>query len=327
MQMMSSALGKNMTPIPTKRRKLLRRSPSENTPPVRLTERDLAIIDAVYTYRALTTNQIQQLLFPVVTGGSVRGRLVHCQHRLKLLYHNGYLTRDERPTKLSEGRQALIYFLDKLGAQAIAAYRHVALEELDWRPRDNTAGASHLFLDHLLHTNDVRIALQLAAATDGWDIVRWLDDRTLRRREMKEYVALPETGEHVAIVPDGFFSLARERDIYHHFIEADLATVVGLSSKSGRRDWARKVRAYLAYFQSGQYAKRYKAQSFRVLTVTTGAGRLENLLRITEEAGGKSIFWFTTYEALSAQPFVAAPIWSVANREGLSALIQLGERG
>jgi hypothetical protein len=83
----------------------------------------------------------------------------------------------------------------------------------------------------------------------------------------------------------------------------------------------------LAYFQSGQYAKRYKAQSFRVLTVTTGAGRLENLLRITEEAGGKSIFWFTTYEALSAQRFVAAPIWSVANREGLSALIQLGERG
>lgn len=288
---------------------------------MRLTQRDLAIIDAVYTYRALTTNQIQQLLFPVANGGSVHGRLVHCQHRLKLLYHNGYLTRDERPTKLSEGRQALIYFLDKLGAQAIAAYRNLALEELDWRPRDNTAGASHLFLDHLLHTNDVRIAFQLAAATDGWEIVRWLDDRTLRRREMKEYVTLPETAERVAIVPDGFFSLARDRDIYHHFIEADLATVVGVSSKSGRRDWARKVRAYLAYFQSGQYAKRYRADTFRVLTVTTGDGRLENLLRITEEVGGKSIFWFTTYEALLAQPLVAAPIWSVAKREGLSPLV------
>ena len=173
----------------------------------------------------------------------------------------------------------------------------------------------------MLHTNDVRIALNLAAASDGWEIVRWLDDRTLRRREMKEYVTLPETGERVAIVPDGFFSLARGRDIYHYFIEADLATVVGLSSKSGRRDWARKVRAYLAYYQSGQYAKRYKAQSFRVLTVTTGTGRLENLRHITEEIGGRSIFWFTTYEALSEQSNIAAPIWSVANREGQSALI------
>lgn len=310
-----------MTQEATKRRKLLARAQGEAVPAVRLTERDLAIIDAVYNYRALTTDQIQELLFPLGATGSVHGRRVHCQHRLKLLYHNGYLGRDERPTRLSEGRMPLVYFLDRLGAQALAAYRKLAVEELDWRVRDNTAGASHLFLDHLLHTNDIRIALTRAGEAEGWDVVRWIDDRSLRRREMKEYVVLPEGNERVAIVPDGFFSLAQGSGIFHHFVEADLRTVVGFSSKSGRRDWARKVRAYLAYHQSGQYTKRYGAQIFRVLTVTTGRERLENLKHITEGASGKSMFWFTTYDALAAQPLLTSPIWAVAGREQLASLV------
>ena len=103
------------------RRKLLKRDVGETRPVVRLTERDVAIIQAIYEYRALTTTQIQRLLFPVGDGhASSRGRPVHCQQRLKLLYHNEYVTRDERPTKLSEGRQALVYFLDKKGAQLLS---------------------------------------------------------------------------------------------------------------------------------------------------------------------------------------------------------------
>lgn len=227
------------------------------------------------------------------------------------MYHNGYLARDERPTKLSEGRQALVYFLDRGGAQVLSAYSKIEVEELDWRPRENVAGASHLFLDHLLHTSDVRIALTQAAAA-GWEVVRWIDDRSLRRREMKEYVTIPGETGRVAIVPDGIFSLVRGQALFHHFLEVDLRTVVGLSGKSGRRDWARKVKAYLAYYQSGQYERRYGAKKFRVLTVTTGATRLENLRRITEEAGGKAIFWFTTFEQLAVDPLLTTPIWSVA---------------
>jgi hypothetical protein len=307
------------------RRKLLKRDSEERRPAVRLTERDVAIIQAVYEYRALTTTQIQRLLFPAcATAQSVRGRQVVTQQRLKLLYHNEYLTRDERPTRLSEGRQALVYFLDKRGAQLLATYLKIEPTQLDWRPRDNVAGAGHLFLDHLLHTNDVRLSLSCAAEASGCRITQWIDDRSLRRREMKEYVTLKSdmgTDEKVAIVPDGYFSLVQGDKVFHHFIEVDLATVVGLSSKSGRRDWARKVRAYLAYYQSGQYTKRYGARLFRVLTVTTGAGRLENLQQITEQAGGKNIFWFTTFDALIGQSLLTSPIWNMAGREGLSPLV------
>ena len=186
------------------------------------------------------------------------------------------------------------------------------------------AGAGHLFLDHLLHTNDVRIAFTLDAQAQNCQLTDWIDDRSLRRRETKEYVTLKNaTGkaERVAIVPDGFFSLLSGDRHFHHFVEADLRTVVGLSSKSGRHDWARKVRAYLAYHESGQYGRRYDAQEFRVLTVTTGEGRLENLKAITEEAGGKQRFWFTTYEQLAACRPLVDPCWAVAGRSDLRPLI------
>ena len=39
--------------------------------PIRLTERDLDVLQAVYDYRVLTTQQIQTLFFPV------------CAHRLR----------------------------------------------------------------------------------------------------------------------------------------------------------------------------------------------------------------------------------------------------
>ena len=303
------------------RRKLLTRDNGDHKPAVRLTDRDLAIIKSVYEHRALTTPQIQRMHFPAGQGRSERGRLVHCQHRLKLLYHNGYLTRDERPTKLSEGREALVYFLDTLGAKLLASYYKVDISELDWRPRDNTAGANHLFIDHLLHTNDVRIALTCAAQADGWDVTRYVDDRDLRRKEMKAYVQLLGESERVAIVPDGFFTLSSDQRTFHHFLEVDLRTVVGLSSKTGRRDWSRKVRAYLEYFHSGRYGERYSAKGFRVLTVTTGQTRLQNLFEITEDAGGKSLFWFTTLDAVASLQSLSEPIWSVAGRDGLSPLV------
>jgi len=38
--------------------------------------------------------------------------------RLKLLFHHGYLFRDEQPTKLTEGRRPLVYVLDQKEGKA-----------------------------------------------------------------------------------------------------------------------------------------------------------------------------------------------------------------
>lgn len=307
------------SPSSAKRRKRLERA--KELPAFQITQRDITLIDWIYQLRAATTDQLQRLCFPAEAGHSLKGRMTHCQYRLKLLYHHGYVTRDERPTRLSDGRQPLVYFPDKQGIELLAAQAGVDTADLDWRVRDNTTKAGHFFLEHLLATNEVRIAFVLATRASKISLTRWLDDRTLRRREMTEHVMIPGEGK-VAIVPDGFFRLETPQgQIFSHFLEADRRTVVGVSSKSGRRDWARKVRAFSAFQQSGQYQKRYNAAEFRVLTVTTGQQRLENLKGITEQAGGGRRFWFTTYEQLTGTTALHGEIWKVAGAAGSYSLL------
>src|SRR5690348_8049906 len=70
----------------------------------RLTARDAAICQAVAEYRALTSPQIEKLLFPSATPKSGLKINPRCQSRLQHLFRLGYLTREEQPQKLSEGR-------------------------------------------------------------------------------------------------------------------------------------------------------------------------------------------------------------------------------
>src|SRR4051812_20246054 len=88
----------------------------------------------------------------------------------------------------------------------------------------------------------------------------------------------PQSGApRAAVVPDGYFVLDSGAHLYHHFLEVDLGTVTGISSVYGKRDFGRKIRAYLAYYQSGQYEERYSTNKGRVLIVTSGERRLANL--------------------------------------------------
>ncbi len=97
--------------------------------------------------------------------------------------------------------------------------------------------------------------------------------------------------------------------LYHHFLEIDLRTVTGAASTWGKRDWARKVSAYLEYYRSGKYQQRYKTKGLRILTVTTGEKRLANLKAAAERVGGRARFWFTTLEQVRTSDVLTDPIW------------------
>lgn len=306
-----------------RRRRILQRSAPHERPGLQLTPRDLDVLASVYACRALTTLQIQIRHFPS-SQTSARGPIVRCQERLKRLFHHGYLHRDEQPTRLSDGRQPLIYFLARRGAAALAAHWQLSLTDLDWHPRDSAAGAGQLFLGHLLKTNDVRIAVELGATQYACAIEEWRDERSLRRRHQRDYVTLTKPQgkrERVALVPDGYFCLARAGARYHQFLEIDMATTIGRSLGAQHRDWTRRVRAYIAYHQSGQYQARYNAENFRVLTVTTGPERLANLKAVTEEAGGRARFWFATFEDMTPCTALTGSVWQIAGREGLYPLL------
>ena len=70
------------------------------------------------------------------------------------------------------------------------------------------------------------------------------------------------------------------------------------------------------------YEARYGTRHGRILTVTIGERRLANLKAITEEVGGKARFWFTTIERIRAGDILTDPIWWVATRNTIHALVE-----
>ena len=89
---------------------------------------------------------------------------------------------------MGEAPKPLIYMLDKQGVGVVAEMLDLDPEEVDWHPRDNKVTMG--FLEHLLATNDFRIAATLAAKGQGWSIPTWYDDPTLRSPQMKDTVTL-----------------------------------------------------------------------------------------------------------------------------------------
>jgi hypothetical protein len=305
-------------------RKTLKRSPADQLPPLRLGQHDLETIYLVYLCRALTTDQIAVHLFPSAAGRT------YCRERLRRLYDHGYLDRDEQPVKLSEGRKPLVYFLDKRGADLLKG-QGLWHAEVDWKPAYNQVKPG--YIEHLLRTNDVRLATTRAALRSSFTIEKWLDDRTLRSSQMKDYVTItgPEGAElRAAVIPDGFFQLGqynltegneKKLLVSTFLLEIDLGTVVGLASRFGRRDWQRKILAYLEYFRSGLCQERYGTNIGRVLTVTTSGKRLKTLKTVTENAGGRKRFWFSTFDLIEKTNNVLLdPIWQKASHQGLFSL-------
>lgn len=296
----------------------LQRAGKESLPGLRLTERDNAVLEKVSAYRALTTEHIEALCFTPTTRSK-------CKLRLKLLYHHGFLLRTEQPQSLTEGRKPFVYWLDKKGAELIAINRGIEFSEVGWKPMMHKVGPQ--FLYHLLDTNTVRIAVTLAAQQHGMTIVDWRDEETLRKDHANDVVTIkgPQGSEQkTTVIPDDYFVIevpivAEGRSIYPRlFVEIDRRTVTGEASVSNQsqRDWAHKVQAYVAYYHSDAHKQRYGSTAGRVITITTGEKRAANLKAITERVGGKSRFWFTTFEQLSAQTVLTEPIWSVAGRNG-----------
>lgn len=296
------------------RLKPLERASKRRRPVLHLTQRDLEIIRAVYEYRALTTPQVEALLFP----GGTKGKTNTCRLRLKKLFHNGYLWRSEMP---AIGKAPLVYRIDREALPLLSVILDIEPEEIDWHPRERVIPNQHL-----LKTNDVRIAINLAAAAHGLVIEQWLDDRTLKRTHAKDQVTIvgPKGGKkQVTVIPDGYFRLwyPDKEKRAHFFLEVDLATEVGQASQWGRRDFATKMRKYTTYFYSGLFQRRYKAKTARVLTVTTSDRRVQTLKTITEDVGGKRRFWFSTFDLISPRNVLTKKVWQVASMADPQALV------
>jgi hypothetical protein len=298
------------------RSKGTQRATKKDRPGVRLTGRDLEMIKALYDYEGLSTPQVQALLF-----GDNIGQKTTCAVRLQKLFHNGYVWRGEIPGVWSGGRLPFFYRAEIKGLTALPTITEFDLATVDPAAIKRAIPGK---IDHFLKVNDMRIIFTLAIKSQS--IVtfnRWFSERQLRSTHAKDLVSVGQNKTEPAIVPDGYFDLwhKERRKSSHQFLEIDLASESAKSESELYKDWVTKIKGYLAYHHSGLYSQRYQAKHFRVLTITTGSRRAKNLKRKTEEAGGKNLFWFTTFDQLTSTTALLSPIWSVAGQDEPQALV------
>jgi len=297
-------------------------TPSSRPPAFRLTERDIAAIEAVYTYRFLTALQLHRLCF---SGKETARR--YTEHRLKCLFHAGYLGRMPKPS-LRLGAPLAVYCLEQKGRDLLADRAGVAKREIVWEKWDNQK--SLFFLEHTLALNELRINLSLALPMQGHTLLRYLDEQALRSQTFKQVVDDPlGGGAKIPLVPDGFCQLQlRDNRKLAICLELDRAT-------EDMKQFKRKIRGYIVLWESGLYLRTYQTHSLTVLTVVSGrnpahAGVRCGVLkewteaerRVAHEDTFSDLFWFTTLSQATPQQILTHPIWSVAGSDSLHQLIE-----
>lgn len=281
----------------------------------RLQERDVAIVAAVHRHRVLSTEQVAAVFFPTASGAVSTA----CRSRLRHLVNAGYLERAEQEQVKSDGRKPHLFMLSSAGAELLVDELGFLPEDIDWQPEHNNVRWP--FLRHQLEINDVFVALSLAVGRIGWSIERWVDDRILRQQHT-DRVTVPGEARSVAVVPDAYFVLAQRDTFLHFFLEVDRATMAVAPASRRTKSWQRRIQAYQAFFASDAIIDRYRTRRIRVMTVTTGERRLENLKTATEAVGGQRRYWFTTTEELSPDSVLTADIWRVGGVEDCLPLIR-----
>jgi hypothetical protein len=273
-----------------KRQRAPRNQRDKNPKPIRITQRDIAILQAIYDYRWLMTEQIYRLFFP---------SLHRAYERMEALYHNGYVGRVFPGENINQMNVAMLYVLDKRGAKVLSEYLKYEIA-LDGQARK----VKPMFLEHTIAINDVRIAVSLACQKAGWLLLDWQTEAELKANY--DRVALPgRMGqlEAVPLVPDSYFKIDNgNKKPAHFFLELDRNTMAHKRFKA-------KVLAYNIYAEAGGAEKRFSTQNYRVLTVTLSEQRAWNLKEMTEKIGGENRFWFTSLDQVNVDTVFDAPVW------------------
>jgi len=274
-------------PIPRYRR-------ADTPPPMRVTERDWRILEAIHSYDGLLSfSQIQRLFF---TSKS------QCERRMMLLYQHKYVNRpsfDER-RRISE----MIYWLDKRGAEIIASLEGIAIQDFAWRKEPRW-----FQVEHDLAVNNFRMDL-MEACRAALDITleTWVPE--------SEFWAYPDRVTYTYfdremkrnIRPDGFFILNTGDHRIRYLLEIDRST------EDNPRFLREKVLPGLAYIRDKAYEARFGHRSGRWLVVTTGERRLRNMLQQARKGDAKGLFYFTTYARLNVNSILQSLIWQRADR-------------
>jgi len=283
------------------------------TPPAfQLTDRDLALLSHIARHRLLSSAHLVAL-----DGGSPQNVL----RALRVLFDHEYVDRpkEQLATMPVEGSRPFVYGLGKRGARALREHGHRINTDVDWTEKNKRAGSK--FIEHTLQIADFMVGLELACrAHKGVDLLREHEiieaapEKTRRAREpLRWRVERIERArrEITTVVPDGLFGLTFPDDTAAYFLlEVDRGTIpIDRTDTEGTAAWRKSIRYKLATYydgwKAGRHVEQFGVKQVRVLTITSSAKRVENMLATVDEitdGRGSNFFLFTNRGQLEAGP-------------------------
>jgi protein involved in plasmid replication-relaxation len=295
----------------TERKRRRRDTRLKNPKPISIQPRDIDIVDFVDKYRVVSQAQLQRLFF---------GSMTPARDRLESLFDHNFLERIFKPVFEGEGRAPTLYMLGKKGAELLRTERGYG--ERRWYSSSRDLRPDKI--EHSLAINEVFLAIAFACRESGYEIRQWRTESEMKANY--DHVVITNTGgkrERVAVIPDSQFVIVANGQKYPFLLELDRGTMP-------LRRFKNKIKAYVAYYESGKYTERYQTNSIRVITVVSkevrngGEGRMRDLKKTTEEESDKKWFWFTTLQKLTAETFFHAPIWYQSHNKVAQPLIEIG---
>lgn len=289
------------------------------TTPLRLTERDFAILNHVSIHRFLRSDHLASLL---------AGSSQHIVRRLGRLYHAGYLARPHHQRRLPKISGPLVYTLTEKGRKAL---KERGSDVHSGVPRLRKLGSS-LRLGHDLLVSDVLVALEKDCQQAGFDFAfphQW--PGAAERAKPTTLVELKwpirsQSGRRQWVIPDAAFSIqASERSPTWFLLEVDRGTMPVTRSDPAQSSFVGKVDAYRETRKAGHLWKRWQIPGFRVLVVTESAARMKSLQSGTAARfrGGRStMFLFTTVDELTRSSDPLGSHWQDCSGEPASLFHQ-----
>ncbi len=242
---------------------------------MRITDRDLDVVESVGRLRFLTAEFIEWLYFPPQDGPRAHGFSSSCRRRLRLLWQAGYLDRIW-PDRF---HGPAVYTLNRQGARLLSAHRGIRRADLAPLGRGEP---STMFLEHTLNVARVYAAVRVAlSAVEQVDVKAFHPEHVYRGPGCHDRLPDPAGGkERIPVVPDGLFVLQRAGDQHRLvFLEVDRGTM-------GLKRVAAKLRGYEAYrLGTGPrlFRKRFDFPPvFDVAWTAPDEGRLQSMQELAE---------------------------------------------
>jgi DNA-binding transcriptional ArsR family regulator len=286
------------------RRKFFERP--EEPRPLRITKRDIVILQNIARFRLASAAQLAKL-----DGGSAQ----NVSRALLALFENGLV---ERPIAqaasrfLHEGSRPAIYGLTRKGARLLRDEGHdVRRTLLDGI--DKERGAGWRFVEHTVSIAGFFVELEMALRTRTdlrlLDRAEILEDAPTSKRErqvrIEASIRLDGVLRRNAVKPDALFGLRfNDQEESYFMLEIDRGGMpIDRYNNLHRTYFAKKILTYYEASRQQRFMQDLSIPNFRVTTVTTTSDRVGQMLealKLITDGRGSRIFLFTDEAELAA---------------------------